>query len=50
MFLSAGAFANAPVAKIPATVKANFTIIHKNSNWPKVIRVSPCDLRRCVEA
>lgn len=52
VFLSAGAFAH--VTK-PTTepskpvIKANVTIVHKNSQWPMIIRLTPCDLRRCVE-
>lgn len=52
VFLSAGAFAH--VTKPVTTpsnpvIQANVTIVHKNSQWPMIIRLKPCDLRRCVE-
>jgi hypothetical protein len=53
VFLSAGAFAHVtmPVQHFVAhTSKANVTVIRKNSEWPKIIRLTACDLRRCVEA
>jgi hypothetical protein len=53
VFLSAGAFAHvtSPVKVIAALPdKANVTVIRKNSQWPKLIRLTACDLRRCVEA
>lgn len=56
MFLSAGAFAGAglmptPAIKAPA-IKANVTVIHKNSNWPLkgLISTNTCALARCVQA
>ena len=49
-FLSAGAFANVSVSKAPVISKTNITVIHKNSQWPKLIRRGLCDIRRCVEA
>jgi hypothetical protein len=52
VFLSAGAFAHVakPVAEpSKPVIKANVTIVQKNSQWPMIIRVKPCDLRRCVE-
>lgn len=53
MFLSAGAFAHvaSPIKGTTIqTAKANVTVIRKNSQWPAIIRLSACDLRRCVEA
>jgi hypothetical protein len=49
LFLSAGAFAGAPVIA-PKIVKANVTIIHKNSQWPikGQITSNVCAVRRCV--
>jgi hypothetical protein len=52
VFLSAGAFAHVtkPVtAPSKPVIQANVTIVHKNSQWPMIIRLKPCDLRRCVE-
>jgi hypothetical protein len=52
VFLSAGAFAHVttPVtAPSKPVIEANVTIVHKNSQWPKLVRLNPCDLRRCVE-
>lgn len=51
VLLSAGAFAHVtgPVKGLAvSTSKTNVTIIRKNSQWPMVIRLRPCDLRRCV--
>lgn len=49
LFLSAGAFAGAPVIA-PKIVKANVTIIHKNSNWPVKGQISSnvCGVKRCI--
>jgi hypothetical protein len=49
LFLSAGAFAGAPVIA-PKIVKANVTIIHKNSHWPVkgLITFDACALKRCI--
>jgi hypothetical protein len=52
VFLSAGAFAHVttPVtAPANPVIEANVTIVHKNSQWPKLVKLNPCDLRRCVE-
>jgi hypothetical protein len=52
VFLSAGAFAHVttPVtAPEKPVIEANVTIVHKNSQWPKLVKLNPCDLRRCVE-
>jgi hypothetical protein len=52
VFLSAGAFAHVTKPTIEPSkpvIKANVTIVHKNSQWPMIIRLNPCDLRRCVE-
>jgi hypothetical protein len=51
MFLSAGAFAGAERAT-PALVKANVTIIHKNSIWPLkgLITTEVCAVTRCTAA
>jgi hypothetical protein len=53
VFLSAGAFAHVakPVNSIGVTTaRSNVTIIRKNSQWPKIVKLTPCDLRRCIEA
>lgn len=53
VFLSAGAFANVtgPVKGLMAPgPMTNVTVIRKNSPWPMIIRLRPCDLRRCVVA
>jgi hypothetical protein len=49
LFLSAGAFAGAP-AIAPKIVKANVTIIHKNSHWPLKgqITSNACAVKRCI--
>jgi hypothetical protein len=49
LFLSAGAFAGAPVIA-PKIVKANVTIIHKNSHWPikSQITSNVCAVKRCI--
>jgi hypothetical protein len=53
MFLSAGAFANVSASKAPGetpvAIKANLTVIHKNSPWPKKLPLNPCAIKRCVE-
>jgi hypothetical protein len=50
LFLSAGAFAGAPV-KSPVTAKSNVTIIYKNSAWPYKGRVviEGCAASRCID-
>ena len=45
-FLSAGAFARAPLAEAPK----NITIVHKNSIMPlkAQLTITPCEAARCV--
>jgi hypothetical protein len=49
LFLSAGAFAGAPIST-PAIVKTNVTIIHKNSQWPVKGQITSnvCAVKRCI--
>ncbi len=51
MFLSAGAFARAPVTA-PLVMNANVTIFHKNSHWPVKgqITSNACAVNRCIVA
>ena len=50
MFLSAGAFADRPVAKAPAPEVTNVTVITKNSVWPLKgqITTDSCQYVRCI--
>jgi hypothetical protein len=49
LFLSAGAFAGAPVIA-PAILKTNVTVIEKNSHWPikGQITSNVCAVKRCI--
>lgn len=53
VLLSAGAFAHvtSPVKGLAVPqAQINVTVIRKTSQWPMIIRLRPCDLRRCVVA